>query len=220
MNHMGVRHIALPVENIERALSFYSQNFDFHQYYETKSDEAWGMVSKSGTTISFLKFKDKKDIFDKSLEGHAKHFGICVESKAKVDVYYKKLQGIGAHSLKLHRDGSYGFYIQDSEGNFLEIIFIPLFPYLGELKGKEIYFYGISPTLEKCLKSHCIVMDLVKIKKIEDCKEGSFFICPDDIIAPKLKILKVNRAFDSEPHFQVEKIVEQFFDQLRIENEK
>jgi len=220
MDHMGVRHIALPVEDIGRALSFYSKNLGFHPYYETKPGEAWGMVSKSGTTISFLKFEDKKNIFDKSLEGHAKHFGICVESKDQVDAYYKKLQQIGAHSLKLHRDGSYGFYIQDSEGNFLEIIFIPLFPYLEQLKGKKIYFYGISSDLEECLKSHCIVMDLVKIEKLEDLPENSFFICPDGIIAPRSKILKVNRAFDTEPYFQMEKIVGQFFYQLRKNNEE
>jgi len=220
MSHMGVRHIALPVENIERALRFYSENLGFHQYYETKSDEAWGMVSRSGTTISFLKFKDKRNIFDKSIEGHAKHFGICVKSRDEVDAYYKRLQIIGAHSLKLHRDGSYGFYLQDSEGNFLEVIFIPLFPYLESLKGENIYFFGISSALEQCLKSHCISMDLVKIEKIEDFQEGSFFICPDDIIAPKSKTLRVNRAFDTEPYFQVEKIVEQFFAQIGEQNEK
>lgn len=62
---------------------------------------------------------------------HPSHFGLNVDSPQAVDRWHRHLKDAGAPHVgapKGHRDGSYGFYVRDTEGNSLEIIFIPPAP--------------------------------------------------------------------------------------------
>jgi sirohydrochlorin cobaltochelatase len=118
---IGIRHAALPVLDLKRALVFYTEHFGFKPYLT--SDKDWAMITLGGTSLSLMPLNKITPN-----QGPARHLGIQVQSPAEVDQLFKKLQATGYPHIqapKLHRDSSYGFYFKDSEGNGLELIFIP-----------------------------------------------------------------------------------------------
>ncbi len=142
----GIKHIALPAFDLERAIGFYTKYLGFSRYYPADPD--WTMVYSNGTTLSFLKREasgqDQKNDKDSSA-GHPQHVGIVVSSMQEVDELFEQLKNDGHNpfSLKKHRDGSYGFYLKDSESNAIEVIFIPLAPFLPAFK--KVLVYALLP---------------------------------------------------------------------------
>ena len=61
---------------------------------------------------------------------HPAHLGLTVSSQTEIEALHRKIQNTSStvSAPKLHRDGSYGFYFLDTEGNQLECIFIPHAP--------------------------------------------------------------------------------------------
>lgn len=110
--NLGIRHAALGVRDLERALAFYRE-LGFEAYYAGDAD--WAMVEAGGTTLSLV-------------HSHPPHIGAVLDSPEAVDKLHaalarRKLPGLKAPVV--HRDQSYGFYFTDTEGNQLEAIFIP-----------------------------------------------------------------------------------------------
>lgn len=122
---LGVRHVALGVSDLARALDFYTETLGFDPAYVTSAD--WAMVSMAGTTLSLVPVPGY--VAPRSAGGsHPAHFGIVLASMADVDAWHERLRFTDVPSIeapKLHRDGSYGFYLTDPDDNPLECIFIP-----------------------------------------------------------------------------------------------
>lgn len=109
-------HVALLVDDVEKAAKFYNSNFGFEIVYIF---DEWGMVRKNKDDIAFIK---------KGASQHLPHFGLRVNSKEEVDRAYKQLIERDIKVLrepKLHRDDSYSLYFEDLDGNAVEIIFDP-----------------------------------------------------------------------------------------------
>lgn len=118
-----ITHVAIGVKNLERAIKFYRENFGFQIYYHKDID--WAMLELNGTTLSFVVTPQDTPPLP---AGHPSHFGICTDTPEEVDQWYQKLSKKnlkGLQAPKIHRDKSYGFYLKDSEENYLEVIHIP-----------------------------------------------------------------------------------------------
>jgi catechol 2,3-dioxygenase-like lactoylglutathione lyase family enzyme len=125
-SHLGVRHAALTVSDLPRSLAFYTDTLGFEPAYVT--DTEWAMVSMAGTTLSLI--PSPHFLPTKHVEGgaHPAHLGIVLATTEDVDAMHRRLAYTDVPELqspKRHRDGSYGFYLTDPDGNALECIFIP-----------------------------------------------------------------------------------------------
>ena len=126
---LGLRHAALPAKDLERAIRFYREAFDFEPYHI--SDKDWAMVTLAGTTLSFIKVPPSAPDVPAPIKGtHPSHVGICATTREEVDTLYQRALPLSRSVGKPaeHRDGSYGFYLLDSEGNQIECIYIPELP--------------------------------------------------------------------------------------------
>lgn len=136
--HNGIHHSALAVHDLERAIKFYTETLGF-KHYHTQDDD-WAMVYQKDSSLSLIP-EPKLDEMRSSYKGsHPSHLGITFDSSKDVDIFYQHLCDRRVSSLKephFHRDGSYGFYFQDSEGNQLEAIYIPLLPCINQKIKKD-----------------------------------------------------------------------------------
>lgn len=121
---LGVRHVSLAVRDVKRAMRFYGEFFDFVPYYEGQD---WGMVSCGDTTLSFIENRNLTDASPVTGAKHESHFGVVAVSREAVDRLRVRLASAGHSAGKAveHRDGAYGFYFRDPDGNIGECIDIP-----------------------------------------------------------------------------------------------
>ena len=147
---LGLKHAAVCVHDVRRALRFYCEYLGFEPYL-INSD--WAMVYSGGTSLSLIPQTQSSNASHSSAQASATegspaplptdrfggqskssglhHLGIVAQSREEVDTTYIRLKSVGHPGLqapKLHRDDSYGFYFSDTEGNPLECIFIPHLP--------------------------------------------------------------------------------------------
>ena len=123
---LGVRHAALAVSDLPRALAFYIETLGFTPAYVTDRD--WAMLSLGGTTLSLVPVPHFMPLTLNGGGSHPAHIGIVLPSMEAVDALHQRIRYTDVPSLeapKRHRDGSYGFYLTDLDGNALECIFIP-----------------------------------------------------------------------------------------------
>lgn len=89
-------HVALPVENVDRAVTWYQDHFRCEQIYK---DESWAMLGFANTRISLVR-SDQHPAHLGFVHSQAEEYGPLVE----------------------HRDGTRSVYVQDSEGNAVELL--------------------------------------------------------------------------------------------------
>jgi catechol 2,3-dioxygenase-like lactoylglutathione lyase family enzyme len=92
----ALHHVAIQVKDIERALKWYSENFNAEIVY---LDETWAMLRFENIYLALV-----------IPEQHPPH--IAIE--------HEHAEAYG--SLVKHRDGTESVYINDSEGNQLEMM--------------------------------------------------------------------------------------------------
>ena len=122
---LGVRHAALAVSDLDRAMTFYVDTLGFAPAYVADAD--WAMVAMGGTTLSLIPAPAGERPAPRG-GSHPAHLGIVLDTPAAVDALYQRLRDLSLPRLgepKRHRDGSYGFYLTDPDSNALECIFIP-----------------------------------------------------------------------------------------------
>jgi sirohydrochlorin cobaltochelatase len=122
---LGFKHAALECSSLERSLAFYQEHFGMDPYLVGDSD--WAMLQLGDTYLSLVPVPQlaKKS---QSVGSHESHLGLVFLTKSDVDSLHLVFQGKGIGPLgkaTLHRDGSYGFYVADPDGNTIECIFIP-----------------------------------------------------------------------------------------------
>ncbi len=120
---LGVRHAALVTRDLPRAIAFYRDVLGFAPYHVRDRD--WAMVRLGGTTLSLIVAPIPAE---REVGGsHHAHVGLNAPSPEAVDAWHAKLAALlpGIGRCTQHRDGSYGFYFRDPDGNALELIHIP-----------------------------------------------------------------------------------------------
>ena len=114
VNRIG--HIALRVENLERAKSFYIK-LGMNLVWD---DQDWSYLEAG-------KGKDGLALLGPSYKAAGPHFAFHFTDKEEVKAIHKKLMqaGLTIGPLHDHRDGTSSFYLKDPEGNWLEMLYQP-----------------------------------------------------------------------------------------------
>ena len=114
VNRIG--HIALRVENLERAKSFYIK-LGMNLVWD---DKDWSYLEAG-------KGKDGLALLGPSYKAAGPHFAFHFENKKEVENIQNDLKksGVNVGPLHEHRDGTASFYMKDTEGNWLEMLYVP-----------------------------------------------------------------------------------------------
>ena len=115
VNRIG--HIALRVENLERAKSFYI-NLGMHLVWD---DKDWSYLEAG-------KGQDGLALLGPSYKAAGPHFAFHFDDKKEVVNIQNDLKnsGLKVGPLHEHRDGTASFYMRDTEGNWLEMLYVLL----------------------------------------------------------------------------------------------
>ena len=111
-----IGHIALRVENLERAKSFYL-SLGMSLIWD---DKDWCYLEAG-------KGKDGLALLAPSYQAAGPHFAFHFEEKEEVFNIQNNLKksGVKVGPVHEHRDGTASFYMQDTEGNWLEMLYVP-----------------------------------------------------------------------------------------------
>jgi len=112
-----IGHIALRVENLDRAKSF---------YLSLGMTLIWD--DKDWVYLEAGKGKDGLALLGPSYKEAGPHFAFHFEEKKDVESIYSDLKnsGVKVAPIHEHRDGTASFYMQDTEGNWLEMLYVPV----------------------------------------------------------------------------------------------
>ena len=111
-----IGHIALRVKNLERAKSFYL-SLGMSLIWD---DKDWCYLEAG-------KGKDGLALLAPSYKAAGPHFAFHFEEKEEVFNIQNTLKesGVKVGPVHEHRDGTASFYMQDTEGNWLEMLYVP-----------------------------------------------------------------------------------------------
>ena len=114
VNRIG--HTALRVKDLERSKSFYI-NLGMKLIWD---DKDW----------CYLEVGIEKDglaLLGPSYKAAGPHLAFHFEDKNEVQKIHSDIQkaGIKVGNIHDHRDGTASFYMQDTEGNWLEMLYVP-----------------------------------------------------------------------------------------------
>ena len=115
-NVQRLGHVAIRVKDVERAKLFYI-NLGMKLVWD---DEDW----------CYLEVEPGKDglaLLGPTYKAAGPHFAFHFTDKSEVEDAHKNLMesGVEVGSLHEHRDGTASFYLKDSEGNWLEMLYHP-----------------------------------------------------------------------------------------------
>ena len=118
-NSKGVHrigHVALRVKDLERSKSFY-QGLGMDLIWD---DMDWCYL-EAGLG------KDGLALLGPSYKAAGPHLAFHFEDKGEVEKIHKdiKVSGSKVGPIHEHRDGTASFYLQDTEGNWLEMLYVP-----------------------------------------------------------------------------------------------
>ena len=111
-----IGHIALRVENLDRAKSFYLK-LGMQLIWD---DKDWCYLEAG-------QGKDGLALLGPSYKSAGPQFAFHFEEKKEVENIHSDLKNSGFKVAPIyeHRDGTSSFYMQDTEGNWLEMLYVP-----------------------------------------------------------------------------------------------
>ena len=111
-----IGHIALRVLDLERSKNFY-KNLGMRLIWD---DEDWCYLETE-------KFKDGLALLGPNYKSAGPHFAFHFDDKKEVEKIHSDLKKtkIKIGPIHEHRDGTASFYMQDTEGNWLEMLYVP-----------------------------------------------------------------------------------------------
>lgn len=115
MTRLG--HVAVRVQDMERAKRFYEQ-LGLRLTWDAQ-DWAYMQSPANGDGIALL---------SPSYTAAGPHFAFHFSDRAEVDAVRDRLEAAGHRvgPVHDHRDGTASFYLQDPEGNWLEMLYEPV----------------------------------------------------------------------------------------------
>lgn len=118
---VGIRHIALFVQEIESAVDFYTRIMGMEIEWQPDPDNIY--LTNHGDVLALHRVD-----YTPQAQQRLDHIGFVLESPEVVDAWYAHFveQGVRiTEAPKTHRDNSRGFYCLDSVGHLLELIYHP-----------------------------------------------------------------------------------------------
>lgn len=119
-NHIGMRHIALFVQDLDAALFFYCDLLGMVIEWQPDPDNIY--LTSGNDNLALHR------VSETPVAGKLDHIGFFIETPELVDQWYEFLtkNGVKAQNPpKTHRDGARSFYCLDPEGTVVQIIFHP-----------------------------------------------------------------------------------------------
>ncbi len=109
-------HVALRVQDMERAKAFYSA-LGLRLTWDA-ADWAYMQSPETGDGIALL---------SPDYKAAGPHFAFHLSERAQVDAVHQQLEASGHRCGPVHdhRDGTASFYMQDPEGNWFEVLYEP-----------------------------------------------------------------------------------------------
>jgi catechol 2,3-dioxygenase-like lactoylglutathione lyase family enzyme len=120
MAMLGLRHLALKVHDIEKAVEFYTRILGMRVDWQPDKENVY---LTSGSDDLALHQCDEP-----TGGGTLDHFGFMVSRSEEVDEWALRLARHGvplAQGPKTHRDGSRSIYFRDPDENLIQLLFHP-----------------------------------------------------------------------------------------------
>jgi len=120
LRHLGLRHVALNVTDVPRALHFYRDLLGFSVIWEPDPENVY---LSSGCDNLALHRVDQIE-----RPGALDHLGILVQRADEVQPAENALRAAGVpifQATRTHRDQSVSCYVADPDGNSVQILFEP-----------------------------------------------------------------------------------------------
>jgi catechol 2,3-dioxygenase-like lactoylglutathione lyase family enzyme len=121
ISHRGLRHLALHVDDVERAKEFYARVFGMRVVWQPDSDNVYMSSGCDNLAVH-------RGAVGHRSEQSLDHLGFIVPTIAEVEDAWKWTVDNGievVHPLRHHRDGSVSFYIRDPDGNVIQVLYEP-----------------------------------------------------------------------------------------------
>ena len=118
---VGIRHVALFVQELDKAIDFYTRIMGMRIEWQPDADNVY--LTNEGDVFALHRV-DYTPIAQQRLD----HIGFVLNSMEAVDEWFDYFVKEGVRITeqpKTHRDGSRGFYCLDAVGHLLELIYHP-----------------------------------------------------------------------------------------------
>ena len=118
---LGLWHVALQVQDMEKSRAFYQGILGMKVVWEPDPYNIY--LSLGSDNLALHQGAEAP-----SGPQHLDHIGFIAASQDDVDAMEKRIRQFGIPIVKpvrLHRDGSYSFYIDDPDGNRVQILYEP-----------------------------------------------------------------------------------------------
>lgn len=121
---LGLRHLALSVENLEACEHFYTHLLGMKVVWRPDGDNIY--LSSGSDNLAL--HRAKTEFSPSNQHQHLDHLGFFLKEKTDVDAWHAFLNGEGVlirAAPKDHRDGTRSFYCADPDGNVVQFIWLP-----------------------------------------------------------------------------------------------
>ncbi len=118
---LGIRHLALFINDLETAVGFYTQIMGMRIEWQSDADNVY--LTNGGDVFALHRVD-----YVPQAQQRLDHIGFVLKAAEDVDNWYAYFVENGVkitEAPKMHRDGSYGFYCLDPVGHLLELIYHP-----------------------------------------------------------------------------------------------
>jgi catechol 2,3-dioxygenase-like lactoylglutathione lyase family enzyme len=120
--HLGLRHVALFVQNIDDCLSFYTDLLGMHIEWQPDADNIY--LSSGADNLALHRWQGSEVPASQRLD----HIGFILKSMSAVDEWQQFLMDNDVKVVKVaktHRDGARSFYFLDPAGTLVQMIYHP-----------------------------------------------------------------------------------------------
>ena len=120
--HLGIRHLALHAEALDEMKRFYVELLGFRVEWEPDPDNVY--LTSGDDNLALHRAPGHLERAASPLD----HLGLVVRSPDEVDAWARYLEAHGAAVVarpRTHRDGARSCYVEDPDGNRIQIIHHP-----------------------------------------------------------------------------------------------
>ena len=123
----GLRHLALRVRDVRVSQDFYERHFDMKLVWQPDPNNVYLSTGVDNLALHQVPTEEFEK-FSASPYHPLDHLGFLMDTPESVNTLYQEVTAQGVtivHPPKLHRDGSFSFYLADPDSNTIQVLFEP-----------------------------------------------------------------------------------------------